>query len=246
MQKGNPVAVAIWISGAVITLVHLSAPFPYDDYQVPLFPLLAAALAAALVGVVTRGDDEKKTVRASAWLLVTVFLASVFAAGASPMNMDWFIRGRDRIWWRMKDEPALSKLHECADLLRFAYPGASELLTQDAYLAIEAGMKVPCGLEMGPFSYFPNFPDERAKALHVVNKNGLREILRTSAAPVAAISGYGLSISCPEVSELTKDEQRELQTLLESRYDFVNEEPSFGQGSTTLKIYKLRGTRAAL
>lgn len=245
LQKGNPVAVAIWLSGAAITLVHFSAPFPYDDYQVPLFPLLAAALAAALVGVITRGDDEKKIVRTSGWLLVTVFLGSALAAGASPMNMDWFIRGRDRIWWRMKDEPALAKLHRVAKEIRAEFPDAKEMLTQDSYLAIETGMSVPRGLEMGPFSYFPKFDDSRAAALHVVNEKGLREILQTAKAPVAAISGYSLSIACPDVSELPVEEQGSLNKNLELRYDFLRGFPNFGQGNTTLNIYKLRDAGAA-
>lgn len=253
LQRGNPIAVAIWISGAVITLVHFIAPFPYDDYQVPLFPLLAAALAAALVRTMARLVDETKIIRASAWLLVTIFLGSALAAGSSPSNMDWFVRGRDRIWWRMKDVAPLALLHHVGEVhgkqaSTYALISDHEpnvILTQDAYLAVEAGLKVPPGLEMGPFSYFPEFSDERAKALHVLNRNGLRELLKTTKAPMAAMSGYGLSIACPEVSEIPQDEQRELQALLDARYNSAGEIPNFGQGATTLKLYQLRDVEAA-
>jgi hypothetical protein len=239
--RQSPVTFAIWLSLAAITLVHFAAPFPYDDYQVPLFPLFAAVLAAAAVSLIAWQFDEARAVKACGWLLVVVFLGSAAAAGSSQMNMDWFIRGRDRIWWRMKDQPPIAKLRQAANFVRTVVPDAKEILTQDSYLAIEAGLGVPHGLEMGPFSYFPNFSDERAEALHVVNEKGLRDILRTTQAPIAAISGYGFAIACPEVSELSKDEQKELQSLVESRYTPAGVMSDFGQGSTTLKMYLLGG-----
>lgn len=251
LQRGHPIAVAVWVSGAVITLVHFIAPFPYDDYQTPLYPLLCAALAASLVRAIERVADETKIIRASAWLLVTVFLGSAFAAGSAPSNMDWFVRGRDRIWWRMKDAPPLAVLHSAGQVHREMARGCSKnkeqhtLLTQDAYLAVESGLRVPRGLEMGPFSYFPDFTDERAAALHVLNRKGLRELLKTTQAPQAAISGYGFSIACPEVSELSKDEQAELQGLIAARYAPKGEIQNFGQGNTTLKLYQLGDGEAA-
>lgn len=254
LQQSHPVATSIWLSVLAITLVHLSAPFPYDDYQTPLFPLFAAALSAAMVRALSLrfeasnvpvGNRTAATMpRACGWLLASVFLGSVLAAGSSPMNMDWFVRGRDRIWWRMKDEPALSKLHRVADEVRREFPDARTLLTQDAYLAVEAGMQVPPGLDMGPFSYFPDFSDERARVLHVLNRAGLRALLQTAQAPVAAMSGYGLCISCPAVSELPSSEQQELRTLLEARYAPLRTVRGFGQGSTDLVLYGLRTTEA--
>ena len=44
--------------------------------------------------------------------------------------------------------------------------------------AVEAGMTVPRGLELGPFSYFPGFTDDQAHARHVVNEALLRECSR--------------------------------------------------------------------
>ena len=237
--RGNPVALAIWLSIGAISLVHFSAPFPYDDYEVPLFPLFAAALAAGLVKTISSVCDESRLPRACGWLLAATFLGSALAAGSSPMNMDLFVRGRDRIWWRMKDEPSLAKLHRVAKIIRTEFPNAKEMLTQDSYLAVETGMRVPPGFEMGPFSYFPKFSDGRAAQLHVLNEKSLRDALQNSKAPIAAISGYGLSIACPEVSELSKEEQQELQARLRSRYALMGETPNFGQGNSTLKLFQL-------
>ena len=60
----------LWLGLAAMTLVHLSAPFPYDDYQVPLYPLLAALLAAGLARVVAPAPERWKPAVAVAVLLI--------------------------------------------------------------------------------------------------------------------------------------------------------------------------------
>jgi len=111
------------------------------------------------------------------------------------------------------------------------------LLTQDTYLAVEAGLRVPEGLELGPFSYFPDMDREKAQACHVLNREMLHEILASSDAPVAAFSGYGLAIRCPEITQLPIDEQTELWTMVESRYEQTDEVTPFGQADTTLRVF---------
>ncbi|MFC1461677.1 hypothetical protein ACFLQR_04085, partial [Verrucomicrobiota bacterium] len=59
----------IWVSVVAVTLVHLFAPFPYDDYQVLVFPLFAVAVSAMAVRFVCRMKDllpGSRTVPASA------------------------------------------------------------------------------------------------------------------------------------------------------------------------------------
>jgi len=232
--EASPDRAWFWGLGVVVLAVtglHLAAAFPYDDYQVILYPLFCALLAPALARIPV------------GWLLPLVFLASTAAAGSSPIVQDWFIEGRDRVWWKNKAKPDLVQLQEAAAELRSLAEAAGEgnevlLLTQDAYLAVESGLALPPGLEMGPFSYYPDMEAERAAELHLHNRASLTELLRSSDAAVAAISGYSLSIQCPQVSELALEEQARLQSLLESRYEFVRAIPSFGQGHTTLRIYR--------
>lgn len=237
-RASDPVSKAAWFSLVTLLLIHLSAPFPYDDYQVPLFPLFAAVLSAALVRTAGRTGDDLAVRRTTTWLQAALLLACLAQAGASPMLMDWFVRGRDRIWWRLKDVAPIAQLHRVALELRALDPGAHEVLTQDTYLAVEAGLHVPPGLEMGPFSYFPGFTDDRAAALHVLNRRGLRQVLDAGAAPLAAFSDYGLCVACPEVSELPREEQLDLRARLHRRYELVAVVPYFGQGGTTLRLYR--------
>jgi len=141
----------LWMVVGAVTMVHFIAPFPYDDYQVPVFPVLAVALAVSWsyalrawsgsgyrwqAGVVP--SDPKMT----CWFVWGVLLLCIAAAFSSPINQDWMIAGRDRIWWKMKPAPSLFQLREVARDIR-SMAGDEILLTQDTYLAVEAGMKVP-------------------------------------------------------------------------------------------------------
>ncbi len=114
------------------------------------------------------------------------------------------------------------------------------LLTQDAYLAVEAGRCLPPGLEMGPFSYFPELSTERARALHVMNGERFEELLRTTPAPAAAFSGYGLTIASPGVERLDPTASDTLWAVVRERYDEVGTLSRFGQAHTTLTLLAIK------
>lgn len=225
--------VALWTTIAGITLVQVAAPFPYDDYQAPLFPVFCAALAVAVFR--SLAADESRAPLATG-IVIAGLLASAAAAVSSPINQNWMIQGRDRIWWRIREEPALVQLQKVAGRVRALAGGNEELLTQDVYLAVEAGLRVPAGLEMGPFSYYPDLTRERAAELHVVNRDMLREILATTPARAAALSGYSFVVAAPDVRKVADEEEQELWDLVRSRFRQEDEVPDFGQGGTTLRI----------
>lgn len=228
---------ALWGAAVLLTLVHLAAPFPYDDYQVVVAPLIAIVVVVALIRWLS--DQVDYTSARGLALITVLFLATTASAFSSPINQEWMVLRRDRIWWKMKNKSDLQKLRDVGRTLnQLAEPG-DHLLTQDAYLAVEANMDVPDGLEMGPFSYYPDFDDERIKKVGgVVNKRALLKLLDQAEAPWAAISGYGLTIRSPEVTELTDLEQLELQNALHNRYELLTTVQNFGQGHTPLRIYR--------
>lgn len=243
----------LWIGIGVVTLVHLSAPFPYDDYQVPLFPVLAVALAVSwayaarawsALGFRWRANEEPADPPCTRWLVWGVLLASAAAAFSSPINQEWMIAGRDRIWWNLKPMPSLLQLRDEARRLR-AEDDSGILLTQDTYLAVEAGLKVPRGWEMGPFSYYPEWSDEKAGALHLVNRTRLERDLVTSPARFAAFSGYGLGIASPAVQPVPDEERAAFLAIVAERYVLERTVPRFGQAATSLEIYRRTGDGAA-
>ncbi len=225
---------AVWVTVALITLVHFSAPFPYDDYQVPLYPLFCAGLSVGLLRWIA--GLASRYPRALAGTVWAVLLLSVAASFASPINQSWMILGRDRIWWKVRAQPQLKQLRDVAAVLRENSKPGDELLTQDTFLAVEAGLRVPKGLEMGPFSFYADWPREEAEKIHVVNEEMMTEILRNTPAPLAAFSGYGLSIQSPEVIELDQLRQQALWSIVKERYETFFEVANFGQGATTLRV----------
>jgi hypothetical protein len=220
----------MWICGIGISLVHFAAAFPYDDYQAIAYPILAVALVVCLIPKM----DEAWLVRVLSFL----FLVSVAAAFSSPINQDWFVRGRDRIWWQFKEKSDLALLHDVSHIVRENSPEGSLLLTQDIYLAIEANRAVPPGMEMGPFCYYPEMSRERAEKLHLLNREMLLETIASVEAPLAAFSGYGLSIESPAISAVDEVDTALFRQQLEQGYEHVESFPHFGQGHTPLEMYQ--------
>ncbi|NKB22962.1 MAG: hypothetical protein GKR87_00900 [Kiritimatiellae bacterium] len=235
--------------GIAVSFVHFCAPFPYDDYQTIIYPVLSIVLALGLVQWIVTREQNKTGTEISMpniihskmwmmWLLTLLFFTSVFASFSSPINQQWMVLGQDRIWWRLKNKTDINKLREVSDSLsQKSFPN-DLLLTQDTYLAVEADKSVPHGMEMGPFCYFPEWSRERAEKLNVLNKEMLLELFQTTQARYAAFSEYGLAIQSPEIREITQSEQAELKHVLHQYFELEDEQAHFGQAHTTLKIFK--------
>lgn len=223
----------LWfLSFAAVFAVQLLSPYPYDDYQVPVIPLLAAVVAAGAVRVTPEALRP-----ALVWVVVA---AAGMAAVSSPINQEWFLLRQDRFWVVQRSPSDLARLRQAGMLVREHCPAGSLLLTQDTYLAVEAQRRVPAGFEMGPFGYFPDLDDAKAATCHVLNRAGMLRLLRQTDAPVAAFSGYALAIGAPSMRELPPDAQAELWQAVADRYDQIETIPDFGQGATKLGIWKLR------
>ena len=232
----------LWLAFFAVSILHFIAPFPYHEYQVMIMPVLVVVLSVSSVCMC-----GERVVNRALWLCVVVVGASALSVMSSSRLQDRMMYGMDRLWLDMKSDSAIAELRKVSSRLKVAVkerglaPEETVLLTQDLYLAVETGMKVPEGLEMGPFSYMPDFSTEDAQARHVMNDEMLRELIATTSAPVAAISGYGLSVQSPQVLELSAAKQRQLRDLLEERYDPLGSEiERFGQNDSPLQLYRLK------
>jgi len=232
-----------WVTG-VITLIHISAPYPYDDYQALVYPVFCAALGAGIVSLLrsigaAAGFDPARMYRV---VCIIVFVCCGLAAASSPINQDWVVQERDRIWWRLKDRSSIADLKAAAAFVRESTEPSDLVLTQDLYLAVQSGRRVPRGLEMGPFSYFPELTTGQAEQRHVLNRELLEELLRTAPAKLAAISGYGFAIESPSVSEVDADDREQFLAHIDERYARLKQIPGFGQANTRLDLYLLKET----
>lgn len=233
----------LWLlSAAAVAGVHLLSPYPYDDYQVPLMPVVAAAAAVWLAETATRAPRAALARVAAVW---GVLLFSGAAAVASPRVQEWFVVRQDRFWVTSKTTSDLAVLRRVGASLR--RPGSREtaplLLTPDTYLAVESGRRVPAGLEMGPFSYFPELETSQARRLLILNRELLFNLLDHTEAPDAAMSGYAWALGAPSMAELDAAEQRAIRARVADRYRLAATVPDFGQGWTTLELWQRREAR---
>ena len=229
-----------WMAGlsfAAVFLLQMSAPFPYDDYEVPIMPLLTVLIAVWFV------DRAVRTFSGGGQYLWFPVLASGMCAFASPLVQDWMTNGQDRFWSIKKEKSELAQMREVARDLERLDPGGTTLLTQDLYLAVEMGRKVPEGLEMGPFSYFPAMSTEEAEALHVMNGERLERLIESAPCPLAAFSGYGFAIEVPKGTRTPDATRQKFVDLLLKKYHRQGVVPDFGQNHTPLHYFMRRQER---
>ena len=215
-RRGFALGLAIGGFFAVFA-VQMLAPFPYEDYQVPVMGLFAVAASVLAARV------EWLPQPALALLALGLSWAASFG---SPLLEKWTVNGQDRFWSVKKSKYELAQLRDAAKLVEAIDPGGKTLLTQDLYLAIETRRKVPEGLEMGPFS--------------ILTDEGWRDLLENCDCPVAALSGYTFAIDPPRCTERPLVRQLEYWDLLKRRYSRVCHEEAFGQNATTLLFLKRR------
>ena len=222
-----------WMAGlsfAAVFLLQMSAPYPYDDYEVPIMPILTVLIAVGFVDVMARNRSA-----AVGWFTV---LVSGMCAFGSPLVQDWMTNGQDRFWSIMKEKSELAQMRDVARKLESLDPGGTMLFTQDLYLAVEMDRKVPEGLEMGPFSYFPDMSTEEAESLHVMNGERLERLIDSAPCELAAFSGYGFAIEVPKGARTPVETVRKFQDRLHKRYKRIGLERNFGQNHTWLEMFK--------
>ena len=219
---------------AAVFLLQISAPFPYDDYQVPIMGMLAVSVAAWFSR--SRIAGQADSVR-EAWFVVLIACGMSFV---SPLLQEWATFAQDRFWSQKKEMTELAKLRHVGREIECLDPGGKTLLTQDLYLAIETGRTVPPGLEMGPFCYFPDWPTDKARELHVMNRELMTGLIESAPCPLAACSGYSFAVAAPSCSETPFDEQKRYFSLLKKNYEWATSEARFGQNATTLLVVKRR------
>ena len=222
IQQSNNPTILLWGFLAVFA-VQMLAPFPYEDYQVPIMGLLAVYAAVTFVENI---NTPLSTSTSSLHLLLVLGLCFANSFG-SPLLEKWMTNGQDRFWSLKKEKCELAQLRDVAKRIEAQDPGGKTLLTQDLYLAIETGRKVPKGLEMGPFAMM---------------SDGNWKKLLTETAPaeckIAALSGYAFAIEPPVCKERSVEKQMEYWTLLKQNYKLVDREEQFGQNATTLLMLK--------
>jgi len=223
LKVGQWRGLPLLVSFLAVFVVQMAAPFPYEDYQVPIMGLLAVFAAVNFVG--ENGETGEK-VRVPKQLLV---LGLTFASSfGSPLLEKWSTNGQDRFWSLKKEKCELAQLRDAAKRIEEIDPNGKEIFTQDLYLAIETNRKVPKGLEMGPFS--------------ILSDAEWRKLISSAPCKISAVSGYTFAIEPPKCNERSFEQQIEYLKLLKEHYAAVDRIADFGQNATTLLLLKRKET----
>lgn len=223
---------AVVVAFVLLTLAHFLVPFPYADYNTPAMPLAAVALAVPLGGLVVRANLRPWRVGLAALVASLAFVA------ASPWPMKWVDGEQHLFWFHSSLDSALARLRRAGRVVREQNPEGKPILTQDAYLAVEAGFPVVPGFEMGPFSIFPDLSDDEARAHRVHNLATAEKAIREADYDVAALSGYTFLLGCPSTEPLPYPDRERLRESVRAPFGApVYSEHRFGQQNTELLIY---------
>lgn len=232
LQPLDPLYLAVVASFVLLTLAHFLVPFPYADYNTPAMPLAAVALAVPLGGLVARANLRP-------WRVGLVALvASLAFVAASPWPMKWVDGEQHLFWFHSSLDSSLARLRRAGRVVREQNPEGKPILAQDAYLAVEAGVPVVPGFEMGPFSIFPDLSDDEARAHRVHNVATAEAAIREADYDVAALSGYTFLLGCPSTAPLPYPDRERLRESVRAPFGApVYSEHRFGQQNTELLIY---------
>ena len=199
-----------------IFIVQMFAPFPYEDYQVPIMGLLVVVATALLLRVSQMPNRVVLLALGITWAM----------SFGSPLLEKWSTNGQDRFWSLKKKSYELQQLRDVAKRIEKLDPGGKTIFTQDIYLAIETNRRVPQGFEMGPYA--------------ILSDADITNLIASTRCPVAALSGYCFAVDMPSGKERPISDQIKYWELLKKSYDLADREDSFGQNATPLLILKRR------
>jgi len=237
-ERGRPLHVPLAVGFVVVTLVHFTSVFPYDDYQVFVMPLIMILLALALGRFLDQGIMQERIRQRWVGALLIVLLG---ASLSSALLQGWLVGPRNLIWWPLREQSSLGQLREIGRTMRMGQPRHTiegKLLTQDTYLAVESGYRVPAGMELGPFANFWGLSDADAVRYGVLNHARALDVLANTDAEWAAYSGYGFAIAAPSITPIATSERDALLAILQERFDLFAVFPDFGQAMTDLYLYR--------
>jgi hypothetical protein len=173
--------------GLAVFLPFLSLRTFEPRYLAPTAAILAVGVAVALGRGLGEGTEPLRRLLAGGFVILLV-VALPLVANRYPTYVD-------------ARRPDLHGVRQLASQLRDTAPDGTRLATFDTTLAVESGLPLVGGLEMAQFSYWPNFGNEKATRLRVVNASLLEAALKGEDYPlVAAFTDfdlYLLAVSAP-------------------------------------------------
>ena len=200
------------------TIVHATRTIPYATYQTSNI-IFAVATISPLLSCISEGTTFRARVA-----FVAVFILSVISIPFQEYDIRFDGDGSIQQY-----EAAVHRIHALKT------SGARTILTFNPELATSSGLKLLPGYEMGTFSYFPHFDEEKSLKYKVKNGHGFVQDIERHRADVIALTAGNIILM------LSKGDMTRAQRLfawLSNRYHLEDRIRDYGQYSDTLYIYK--------
>ncbi|MFP3953822.1 MAG: ArnT family glycosyltransferase [Candidatus Acetothermia bacterium] len=235
--KGHWPHLLVFSSFAVIFLVHFLPGGALPEYHVLNIPL--AAIFAGWLFQDWSSHMKRHYVKT---LLIIVVIGLLLFSFIGSRTIHRLIDPRTSYINLSGGRLPLREASQVASFISENTSPDDPVFTTHTYLAIEANRDVLDGMEMGIFSFYPNWTTPRARRYKVVNLFLLRQYIENQAGKLLILTDRDFTLS--GIYEQTGTEvRRTLLQPLESNYEQVFKMENFGQFGQygdTLYVYQRR------
>ncbi len=222
--------------GAILAALIVADMLPRAmrwDYFIICVPCLVILSGSAVAKLWELASDRK--MQNAIIAVVAVFL--ILNAIGGNHNLD--VLGRSL---------PIAKVEKVARFLDQHIPEQDSIFTMHAFIAIQSRRNLLPGLEMGVFSYYPEWNTEAANRYGVINDDIARAYLSSERAAAVLLTPEDFrrnsTLKTLDPQERQENAEQMLQ-LIKSHYDLALTVPSFGQWKETLMIYLRRQPQSA-
>lgn len=238
-EKGHWPHLLVFSSFVSIFLVHFIPGAALAEYQVLTIPL-----AAIFAGWLFQdwSSNLSKYYRKSLLLIIVLGLLLFSFIGTRPIHR--LMDPRTSYINLSGGRLPLREVSQVAEFIKEHTSPDDPLFTPHIYLAVEAQRDVLAGMEMGIFSFYPDWSTARAKRYKVVNLDIIKEYIRSQKASALIITDLDFIYS--GIYERADSQIRKsILKLIESNYEQVfsmDNFGQFGQGGDTVYVYLKRSS----
>lgn len=217
------------ITGAIFVanLVPRAMRWDYFIVCIPGIAILGGCAVARLFDNLTTLPSRR---------VFTATLAAMLLFNALSGNHNLDVQGRNL---------PLSEVYRVSEWLQENTTENDKILTLHSYISIASDRELLPGLEMGVFSYYPEWGEERATRFGVVNDTIIRRYLERAEAAAVLVTDadFGRSSTLQTLDPVERQRNnRQTLELIDRNYDFVEMIPSFGQWKENLRVYLRRSS----
>ncbi|MEK7485894.1 MAG: hypothetical protein AABZ60_16350, partial [Planctomycetota bacterium] len=215
----------LWITGGV-ALFHFGVNTGQPEYQTVLYPI-----ASYFVGIWGGRLLKKKPWRQSIWILLLIgYLA--FCGFERGWRTCYGIR-EER--WAPVD--MIRYVEKCLETTQKQHALGTKVLTMDPLPVLRRPFETFFGMEMGPFSFYPDLSSAEMNRFGVVNRQKIEYWIEQKEPDIILYTSDFFARENPSLQEMPEFWRIQLLTKIQNHYERVQSIGGYGQLHQTLDIY---------